>query len=499
MDKNINRLLTEDMSAEELRDYTEELAQSAEGTGLLVTSMNELLVEEAADAPRKVLLETFDEVARKKQGRGESLLDAGFDEALDLLYRHKPDGYDEWNRSTDLRTEAGPSGMRYQHYRHMQDTCIQTIFVDLQCATAPFTLQDCFSILPVDRCDNSSTQFCERVWPQGPDHCCELPDTPAKFTSAQMERRCWKTPRPCVRSMTYGFHEDTSCYGVRAQIQADMEQMIRYWRDKQSEVERVAALFGIPLCGEFAQECAASAVTTLWNYDGNYTQMYQNPGEGLWTNSYCGTSFNPNSLVSGECVPAQEFRKRLKRSWEHMCHWHTGDPVECEGSYQFLLVDQCMADHLLPMFGEYRQEKCVGGPCQEKELRTMPGDPEFSRDYKFSRWARKVLVAFFLEKSINCVDDNGNAITIPPAANIETAEYRADNTFLLSRGFDRTFGCFRIDEFSRTLNGTDYFHYFDRGYDWMERRFWGYVYAPLRPWLTSRYFAFNPVADITNP
>lgn len=492
-------VLTEELDKNEKLDLVESLAESADGLGAVMNAANTVILTEDDGASEQLeqLVDVMDRVRARKIERGEELINESFDQNLDILVSEarKDEQFNDWyvkaKNGAGLRdlTEAGPSGLRASHYKHMIDHCLTTIMVDLQCDFADYTTGDCFQQLPASPCDDSNQiQFCEKYPAAPPEMCCEISDQPATFVNETMERVCWKRPQPCVRSLAYGLHEDVDCIGARAQMRDEMEQMISYWRDRTAERERIATLFGLPAC----QTCSTNAVQTTWNFNDQECEGYQNPGQGLWTNSLYGKEYNPDPMVSGTCERADEYRKSLKEVWDHMCNWYTNDPVECGlGDYQIMVVNECIVPHFRAMFGAFDREHCVSGACDGKEYRSHGADPEFSDSYKFSRWARQCLVDFFLNNSLTVVDATGTEIVIDPAPNELTAQYRADNTFLISRNWQATFACYSIPQVTRTLNGRQHWHYFDRGYDEMKRIFWGYLYAPQRPWLTTRVFAWD--------
>lgn len=495
------RLLNENMEQEERQEVINEWVEESEGLGRLVAGgMSDLLNESLNEERSNAVRETFQQVRDRKLERGEDLINESFDHAFGALVENQPEEFKTWWEEAKYGdatlVEAGPSGIRASHYRHLIDQCLTTIMVDLQCADAPKTTADMFSILPASPCPESSNQiqYCERVWPEGVDPCCESGwDEPAKFLTYEMDRRCWKQPTPCIRSVAFGLHDDLNCIDARQTVQAEMETMISRWRDETAEKERISALFGLPKCST----CSRHAVNTKWNYDGYEMEMYQSAGDCLWCNNFIGCEFNPNPYTPGtcptKCESADIFRKRLREIWRLETNWNTGNPIECnDGQYQLFLTDETLAEYFKPIFGAFGQEADRSGPCNSVEIRQVAADPKFSDTYRTSRWAREVLVDFFLNNSVTGKDSNGDPVTINVAANRATAEYRADNTYLMSRDWRGSFGMYRMDEFQRTLTGTNHWHHFDRGYSYAKRMFWGYTFAPLRPWLTARFFAFDP-------
>jgi hypothetical protein len=77
-----------------------------------------------------------------------------------------------------------------------------------------------------------------------------------------------------------------------------------------------------------------------------------------------------------------------------------------------------------------------------------------------------------------------------------TAEFYAENTYVVSKGLSRTFGTIvDFDVSERTIEGTNTWMYFDRGIRWARRYDRKQTDAWLRPWLTILVRAFNPLLD----
>lgn len=497
---DLNQLLTEDLDQEAKLDLVEQLAEDADGVGAVLNAANTALLNESTGDQLERLGEVLERTRNRKIELGEPLITESFDQNLDFLLSEarKNEAFRNYmkvepGKSYQNLTEAGPLGLRASHYKHMLDHCLTTIMVDLQCDFADYTTGNLFQQLPAGKCEDSNQiQYCEKYPASPPEMCCEISDQPATFVNETMERVCWKRPKPCVRSLAYGIHEDVDCIGARAQMRSELESMISYWRDRTAERERISALFGLPAC----QTCSTNAVQTTWNFNNQECEGYQKPGEGLWTNSLYGKEFNPDPLVSGICERADEYRRRLKMVWNHQTNWYTDDPVDCAlGEYQIMVVNEDIVPHFRGMFGAFSREHCVAGACDGKETRQLGADPEFSGTYQFSRWARQCLTDYYLNNSVDVVDQQGNPFTVAAAANELTAQYRADNTFLISRNWQATFAAYQIPSFQRTLNGRNHWHYFDKGYDEMKRIFWGYMFAPQRPWLTTKVLAWDK--DVT--
>ncbi len=246
-------LLTEDLDSEQREELFEDLAQSNDAFADVIGAGTELLTEDNSELTAEMTenwSEAITETRHRRMERGQDIITEDFDYAFDILLRNRPKEFDaQWelkgrtqNSAMENLTEAGPTGLRASHWKHMVDQCLQTIFIDLQCADAPWTTADMFQNLPTTRCDQGHTQFCERIPKSKPDMCCEVSDEPATFVNEVMERICWKIPNPCVRSIAYGLHEDLSCIsGAREQVTSDMEMMIRDWQGETAERERITA------------------------------------------------------------------------------------------------------------------------------------------------------------------------------------------------------------------------------------------------------------------
>jgi len=493
----LKSLLAEGLEGDELVGFVDEMAQDADGASKFVHAFNHALITESEEPSQYAnASNTFQMINDRRIENGDKLLTEGFDEGFDMLVARMPDEYKEWREKAghdqDL-FEAGPTGIRASHYRHMMDHCVTSIMVDLQCPKSPYTTESMFQVLPASRCDdNDRIRYCEKVPVTTPDFCCEIADEPARFTNEVLDRVCWERPRPCYRSVAYGLHEDLECVGARQIVQDDMEAMIADWRDETNEKERIATLFGITGC----TECSSNAVGTRWNFNNSETEGYLAANDGgLWINSFIGKQYNPNPEISGGCEPAEIYRRRLKRMWERTTNWYTGKPNRCTyGNFQLFLTDEWLSPHFSQMFGEFSKEHQVVSPvaCDGTERRTVPGDPEFDSTYKTSDYARECLVEWFQNEEIDGATEDGTPITIAVAPNLATAQYRADNTFLISRNWQASFATYRLDGWERLLTGKNHWHFFDKGYDFAKRIFWGYQHAVQRPWLTSRVFAFDP-------
>ena len=200
-------LLSEDLDPEQREELFEDLAQSNDPYSEAIGVGSELLTESNADALTAERSQTCGNIIAETRNRrmeaGEPIVTEDFDYAFDVLLRNRPQEYtDAWesigrtdNSAMENLTEAGPTGLRASHWKHMVDQCLVTIFTDLQCADAPWTTADMFQNLPSTRCDQGHVQFCEKIPKSKPDMCCEVSDQPATFVNEVMERVCWKIPQ----------------------------------------------------------------------------------------------------------------------------------------------------------------------------------------------------------------------------------------------------------------------------------------------------------------
>ena len=397
--------------------------------------------------------------------------------------KRTPDNYQTY--------ETAMAGFRGSHYDHLVDRCISTVIMDLQCRTAPFTTADLFRQINLDPCDGDYTRFCERIPKKAPEMCCEEIDEPATWVHETMTRRCWTYPPACRRSLAYGLHKDLECWpGARAAVVSDIEAMIDQWLGELAERERISVLFGLPQC----TTCSTNAASTMWNYEGLETEQYQFAGGGLWTNAFYDINLNPMF----NCDTADKFFCRIEGIWRNLKNWNTCDPVECDGTYNLFTVGDCQEFAWQRKVGAHQLTTPVNDGCGAGETQfQVPQRPGWSLQFKRSRWARECLVDYYLNNTIEVVDPAGDPVTITPAANQATAEYRADNTFLLSRSFTDSFAAGRIPNETRTISGTNHMHYFSQGYTDAKRIFWGYKYFPLRPWLTAKILGFDATFTAT--
>jgi len=277
--------------------------------------------------------------------------------------------------------------------------------------------------------------------------------------------------------------------GANQKVRAAIEAR-RQWFDIIDEKRRVRMLFD-------ALESTAGCLSFRYKYNNeSYPSGWlDEAAAGPWVNS-----FTDPGLRWEDYSPAPFCF--IESLFEQARDPNNGLPVACGGDFNILLTHRCkqhVFDRALAPWQQVVDQTEAAGTFERRV--TVGPRQGWSSSYQFSPYIWDILVDFYLNHYSGTYNGTGFgtlAARLPgdAARALATAEFYAENTYLVSKSFPATFSWLvDFDVETRTLQGENTWMYFDRGITWMRRYERKAIEMWTRPWLTILCRGFNPLLD----
>ena len=406
-----------------------------------------------------------------------------------------PHAYRDRVRSAKNESELKEAAAEIMGSAHDQffTRCQSEVFTTLGCPAAPYATADCFGRVNRPCSDYDDRKECQIV-PIQVDPCCDIGIEGKREVHwvNPGSKYCVKFPLLCETHIGYALNRSLyECRpGAPEFIQDIMESGIRDSFDYTDEIMRVRMLFGM--------DARMSCPRPFWLDGEQFTSGYQPSQGGKWTNVVCGASY-----AISECNEA--LLCAIEQIWDDARDPYTCKPIRCAGDFELAMTRRCtIQDYRRLISSGTRKVNGITAhtdACSPIDMeRNVEAREGWNSTVKFSDYVWDELVAFYLNETFDCADSAGVVQTYGPAANQETAEYWASQTYVVSKSFQDTFG-WAVDYDVRTeeLSGTDTEVYFNEGT--MLQKIFSYKRTPFwrRPWLSMLVRGFDPTdTDITD-
>lgn len=420
--------------------------------------------------------------------------DTHFDLLWDrLITRHmknwRPTQSMSLDRALSILKEEAVTPITASQIDKFRERCTNRIVSDFSCPPSSLAFQDIFTRVDDPCSDFRDNKICEFPLDPPPDLCCadSNDDDPAQFYGLGPQR-CWKMPHPCFISFAFGMHRNLVCVNanefVRQQIDARQQ-----WFGIIDEWKRTRLLFNAfdsTNCDKYT-----------YNYDGvTYTTGWKSASDGApWTNVVTNPALAWTTCSEGPmCAIEQIFEDQRDPTNQF--------PVDCGGPFEVILTRDCTKYKYWEVTGarEFTRSLSDASCCGTAASMRSPREG-WPTGFRYSRWAWDILVDFYLNHYSGTYNGTAFAnlatrLAGDPALAQRTAEYYAENTYVVSKSLARTFGTIvDFDVSTREISGTDTWMYFDRGITWARRYDRKQTDAWMRPWLTILVRAFDPLKD----
>ena len=431
--------------------------------------------------------------SRAEAACNKTRFDMLLDKVVTAHFRHHRPSFDlSPDKAAEILAEADyPPAISASYAQQFATPVKQRIMQEFSCPMAPTGLSGLFSRIDIPCSQYTDRKFCEFPMDPPPETCCDHSndDDPPEFYGLGKER-CWEHAYPCEIGFAFAIHRNLACIPgadtfVRQQIDAR-----RQWFDIIDERNRVRLLFG-------ALDCEQGCRSYPYTYDGTtYQSGWLNAADnGPWTNEICGAD-----LAWSDCnePPLNAIEQIFEDARDPMnCM-----PVTCGGDFQVVLTRDAKKYPFMRALQAHQLTTCntVQGCRGGRELPVMARDG-WSTSFVYSRWIWDILVDYYLNcYSTHCGTDLGGTLAARLSGNAtlarRTAEKWAENTYVVSKGLQQTFGwVVDYDVSTRTHEGEDTWMYFSRGIRWARRYERKAVEVWLRPWLTLLVRAFDATLD----
>lgn len=409
-----------------------------------------------------------------------------------LITRHMRDFVPSREMSLDeaLRVlqEEGVAPITATQVDRFRSRCQTRQVADFSCPPAATAFDNIFTRVNMPCSDFSDNKVCEFPLDPPPEFCCNdtNDDDPATFYGLGPER-CWKMPKPCFISFAFGMHRNLVCVNANDFVRSQIEAR-RAWFSIIDERKRTRLLFN----AYSSEDCDRHT----YNYDGvTYPSGWMAASEGgPWTNVLTDPALSWSTCSEGPMCAIEQVFEDMRDPVNEF-------PVECGGNFEVILTRDCKKYQFWEVLGARTYERSISGDCCGTAAAMRAPRDGWSTSFRYSRWAWDILVDFYLNHYTGTYngtpfDTLANRLPGDPTLAQRTAEYYAENTYVVSKGLSRTFGTIvDYDVSERTIEGTNTWMYFDRGIRWARRYDRKQTDAWLRPWLTLLVRAFNPLLD----
>ena len=365
-----------------------------------------------------------------------------------------------------------------------RERCTNRLVQDFSCGPAGFVLKNQYSRINLPCSDFQDNKVCEFPLDAPPDLCCgdDNDDDPAKFYGLG-EERCWKLPQPCFMSFAFGMHRNLVCLNANEFVRQQIEARVT-WFDVIDERNAVRLMFNA--------HCSGGCGNRPYTYDGtSYASGWLEEDDGgPWINVVTDPDLQWTLCSEGPmCAIEQLFEDQRD---PYNCF-----PLDCGNGFDVVLTRDCKKYPFQEVLGGRSFEAAISGACCMGASSPRAAREGWNRTPIYSRWIWDILVEYYhhcyLWDGTHTLDDT----TLSAEDELRTAQYWAENTYLVSKGLGRTFGFLvDYDVSTRTLEGTNTWMYFDRGIRWARRYDRKATEAWLRPWLSVLVRAFNPLLDV---
>ena len=376
------------------------------------------------------------------------------------------------NEEARRLTEEAEVAIKASYFDQFIDRCITRQMLQFSCDMAPTILKSLVTRVDAPCSEYSDRKICE--WPMDPPpDICELyqdDEQPAKFYGLG-DQRCWRLPKPKYISFSFALHRNLVCVDPNGEVRKQVEERAK-WFDIIDEKTAVNLMFDIK---------GSCSNPFPYSYDGTtYTSGWKGAAANApWTNVLESTALKLTGCSEAPLVA-------LEQHFENMVDPYNCFPIQCPGGFKVMLTRDAKKYPYQDLIAPKSITKTLADVCDAAQVVDRSQREGWDPNPIVSAWAFKELKDFYM--SGKYVDLGSTTRTY----NEEDAIVAAENTYLVSKGFDQTFGFMvDFDVSTREMSGTNTWMYFDRGVTWARRYERKASFIWLKPWMTMLVRAFN--------